>query len=65
MCRGPYTIVLTMNDLRVLIIADDPLTRAGLAALLANQMGYIVVSQIAGEGDVSAQLDVFRPDVVV
>ena len=65
MCRCPYTIVLTMNDLRVLIIADDPLTRAGLAALLANQTGCIVVGQIAGEGDVSAQLEVFRPDVVV
>ncbi len=65
MCRCPYTIVLTMNDLRVLIIADDPLTRAGLAALLANQTGCIVVGQIGGEGDVSAQLEVFRPDVVV
>ena len=54
-----------MSNLRVLIIAQDPLARAGLAALLADRPGCTVVGQIAGEGDWLAELDVYRPEVVV
>ena len=47
-------------------MADDPLVRAGLAALLAGQPGATVVGQVAGEAGVStSELDVYRPDVVV
>ena len=49
-----------MNECRVLIVADDPLARAGLAAIL--QDGCSVVGQAAGD-DLS--LDVYRPDVLV
>ena len=37
-----------MSDVRVLVIADDPLARAGLASLLATQAGLVVAGQVAG-----------------
>jgi two-component system, NarL family, nitrate/nitrite response regulator NarL len=52
-------------DLRLLIVADDPLARAGLATILAEQPGCSVVGQIGGEPDVVADLDLYQPDVVV
>ena len=55
--RGP--------DLRVLIVADDTLARAGLAALLAAQPGATVVGQVVGDAGLSSALDVYRPDIVV
>ncbi len=55
----------SLTDLRVLIIASDPLTRAGLAALLADQAGYNVNGQISEDTDLDMALDVYRPDVVV
>jgi len=54
-----------MPDLRVLIVADDPLVRTGLALLLAHQPGGTVVGQIAGNADVLAGLRLYHPDVVV
>jgi len=54
-----------MADLRVLIVADDPLVRAGLATLLANQSGLTIVGRVAAEVDLPAELDVYHPDVVV
>lgn len=54
-----------MDDLRVLIIADDPLARAGLAALLSDQAGCTVVGQVAGDSDLPANLEAFRPDVLL
>ena len=54
-----------MDYLRVLIVADDPLARAGLAALLSDQPGCTVVGQVAGDADLPADLETFRPDVVL
>jgi DNA-binding NarL/FixJ family response regulator len=54
-----------MDDIRVLIVADDPLARAGLAALLNGQPGCIVVGQVAGDEKLPETLDVYRPDVLV
>jgi two-component system nitrate/nitrite response regulator NarL len=54
-----------VNGLRVLIVADDPLARAGLAALLADQPGCTVVGQVAESAELLASLDVYRPEVVV
>lgn len=51
-----------MNGLRVLIVADDPLTRAGLAMLLHEQSGCDVVGQVSGVPD---DLSIFDPDVIV
>jgi DNA-binding NarL/FixJ family response regulator len=53
-----------MSDLRVLIVADDPLARAGLAALLSAQPGCVVVGQAGEEGELASALDVYRPQVV-
>jgi DNA-binding NarL/FixJ family response regulator len=52
-------------DLRVLVVADDPLARAGLVALLAEQAGCAVVGQVAGDVDLMAQVSVYRPDVLL
>ena len=52
------------NGLRVLVVADDPLARGGLAALLTDHPGCTVVGQVAGEGDLSAVLGIYRPEVV-
>lgn len=54
-----------MNDLRILIIAGDPLARAGLASLLANQAGCSVTGQASDTDDLAAALSAFRPDAVV
>ena len=49
-----------MTDLQVLIIADDPLARAGLAVPLASQPGIVVVGQSdSGADDLAAALAAF------
>ncbi len=50
-----------MSELRVLVVADDPLARAGLAALLTGRCD--VVGQVSSEEELP--LDVYRPDVVL
>ncbi|MSQ13563.1 MAG: response regulator transcription factor [Dehalococcoidia bacterium] len=50
---------------RVLVVADDPLARTGLATLLAAQPGCAVVGQTESAPGLSDALMVFRPDVVV
>lgn len=57
-----------MSDYRIVIIADDPLARAGLAALLAQCDGIAVVGQMesgAASTDVVDALGVYRPEAVV
>ncbi|MBI5304470.1 MAG: response regulator transcription factor [Chloroflexi bacterium] len=50
---------------RILIIADDPLARAGIAALLAKQPNCQVVGQSAREEIIADVIAVYRPDVIV
>jgi DNA-binding NarL/FixJ family response regulator len=54
-----------MADLRILVIADDPLARAGLATLLAGQAGCAIVGQVSGSDDLTAAVKVHRPDVLL
>jgi two-component system nitrate/nitrite response regulator NarL len=54
-----------MADLRILVIADDPLARAGLAALLAEQPGCAVVGRASGLDDLPALVEVYRPNVLL
>lgn len=54
-----------MTDLRILIVANDQLARAGLAMMLSDQPTISVVGQIAGEFAQSTIPEVYRPDVVV
>ncbi len=53
------------NNLRIFIVARDPLARAGLAAMLAGQPGFAVVGQASGGADLPQTLDSERPDAVV
>ena len=54
-----------MADLRLLIIAGDPLARAGLATLLTDQPDLHIVGQIGESDSLSSEIDVYRPDVIV
>ena len=54
-----------MPELRVLVIADDPLTRAGLAAVLADQPGLVVCGRASSLDDLAAAVDLYRPDVLL
>jgi two-component system nitrate/nitrite response regulator NarL len=58
---------MSNGDLRVLIIADDPLVRAGLTALLADHPQCQVVAQFGREAgaDLPAEVSIYRPDVIV
>jgi DNA-binding NarL/FixJ family response regulator len=56
--EGPETI-------RVLVVAEDRLARAGLAALLAEQPDFTIVGQLAPDGDLGPALERLRPDAVV
>jgi len=54
-----------MSELRVLVIADDPLARAGLAAVLTDQPGFAVCGRASGLDDPVAAVDLYRPDVLL
>ena len=53
------------DHLRVLIVASDPLARAGLVGLVDAVPRCTVVGQMAPEEDVVSGLDLYRPDVMV
>ena len=53
-----------MNELRVLVVADDPLARAGLAALLA-QADVTVAGQVAGDVTLPEEYGQYQPDVAL
>lgn len=53
------------NELRILIVADDVLARAGLAALVVDWPGCTVAGQTSGEGDLWDELEVYRPDLLL
>ncbi len=53
-----------MPDLRIMIVADDTLSRAGLAALVSNQPGLLVTGQ-AASGDLAASAGVYLPEVML
>ena len=50
---------------RILIVADNMLARAGLAALLAERSSSEVVGQVAGGETLADDVDVYRPEVLV
>ena len=54
-----------MSDLRVTLIADDPLARAGLAGLLATLDDCQVVDQLSSAHGRAALLDAGRQDVIL
>jgi two-component system nitrate/nitrite response regulator NarL len=54
-----------MDGLRVLVVAADPLARAGLAALLESRPECTVVGQVPAGADLADEWAIYRPDVVV
>ena len=53
------------QNLRILIIGDDPLARAALAMLLNDQAGCTVVGQVVGDENLPGELNIYRPEVVL
>jgi DNA-binding NarL/FixJ family response regulator len=58
-------MLLNALALRTLVVADDPLARAGLATLLTDQSECTVVGQVPADADLETALEVYLPDVVV
>jgi DNA-binding NarL/FixJ family response regulator len=54
-----------MDTVRVLIVAADPLSRGGLAVLLAGQAGVSVAGQTAGDGDLTSDIETYQPEVIL
>lgn len=54
-----------MNQTRLLILADDPLARAGLAMLLGGQTNYFLVNQLHSQSDWLTEVEESPPDVLV
>lgn len=52
-------------ELRVLIVADDPLIRAGLAHLLGDASDIVIVGYVDSASDLASAMDVYRPDVLL
>lgn len=62
---GIILIPSSLDNLRVVVVANSPLARAGLAALLTDQPGINVIGQMAADGELPDGIDVYHPDVVV
>ena len=54
----------THHDIRVLVVADDHLARAGLVALLAERPGCVVVGQLDATEFASVSPDLHHADAV-
>jgi DNA-binding NarL/FixJ family response regulator len=54
-----------MSDIKVLIVAENPLARMGLTALLANQPELSIVGQTTIGNNLAAELEVYNPNVIV
>ncbi len=54
-----------MAEIHLLIVADDPLARAGLSAILSEQEELVVIGQISAGDDLQENLDVYRPDLLL
>lgn len=54
-----------MTPMRVMLVADDPLVRNGLAALLVDSPDCVVVGQAGLDTDIVAGTEVYRPDMLL
>ena len=54
-----------MADLRILVVAADPLARAGLVTLLDDRPDLQIIGQVSVGDSLAAELDVFQPDVLL
>lgn len=51
-------------DPRILVVADDPLVRAGLAAIL-DALGYDIAGQMEAAQDLVEQVDIYQADAIL
>lgn len=56
---------MTPFALRILIVADDPLARAGIASLLVDQAAVTVTGLAGSDGDLTAAVAAYAPDVLM
>ena len=49
----------------MLVLADDPLVRAGLAAVIEGQPGYAVAGQLPWESGFASSVHLYHPDVLL
>ncbi len=56
---------MELPNYRVLVIADDPLARAGLATLIAEQPNITLTGQISADSQLVENLAVYAPDVLI
>jgi two-component system nitrate/nitrite response regulator NarL len=54
-----------MDDLRVLVVAADPLARGGLVTLLAGEPGCTVVGAEPADGELAGAAELYHPDAVL
>jgi DNA-binding NarL/FixJ family response regulator len=54
-----------MTAIRLLLVDDDPLVRAGLSLMLGGADGIEIVGEAADGGEVESLVDRTRPDVVL
>ena len=54
-----------MTAIRVLLVDDDPLVRAGLSLMMGGAEDVEIVGEAADGGEVEALVDRTRPDVVL
>ncbi len=54
-----------MAERRILVVANDPLARAGLSTLLGAEAGWTVAGGVSAGPDLPADVDLFRPDLIV
>ncbi len=53
------------NPIRVIVVARDNLTRAGLAALISELAEFSVSGQVDSEDNLPGDVDLYEPEVVV
>lgn len=54
-----------MSAVRVLIVADDPLVRAGLATLLADLPDLFIAGRISGADDLASAIQTYQADALL
>jgi two-component system, NarL family, nitrate/nitrite response regulator NarL len=54
-----------MTDLRILVVAGDPLARAGLTAILAGRAGLQVAAQVGFSPDLGDDIRLHAPDLLL
>ena len=57
--------IMTMADIRLLVVAADPLARAGLVTLLDERPELEIAGQVSGGDSLVDELNVFQPDVLI